>query len=98
VLPADGIGASPRVEGASPDTLPKTYETSTGTDMNDGPQTLITVGLLMVFVGFLMIRKTRAKPLKFLFITLMTLRVAAWIFVLGLLAIFLGVAALNQPA
>jgi hypothetical protein len=64
--------------------------------MQEGPQTLITVGLLMVFVGFLLIRKTRTKPVRFLFITLMTLRIAVWIFVLGLLAILLGFAALNQ--
>jgi LPXTG-motif cell wall-anchored protein len=64
--------------------------------MNRGPQAFTAAGLLMVFIGFLLIRKTRRKPLKFLFITLMTLRLALWIFGLGVLAIVLGVAASQQ--
>jgi hypothetical protein len=65
--------------------------------MDEGPRALIAAGLLMVFVGFLLIRKTRRQPWRFLFITLMTLRLALWIFALGALAIVLGVAALRQP-
>jgi hypothetical protein len=65
--------------------------------MRQGPQAFMAAGLLMVFVGYLLIRKTRRQPLKFLFITLMTLRLALWIFGLGVLAIVLGVAANQQP-
>jgi hypothetical protein len=66
--------------------------------MQEEIRTLITIGLLMAVVGFLLIRKTRTKPVRFLFFTLVTLRVAVWIFVLGVLAIVLGFVALNQPA
>ena len=65
--------------------------------MDEGARALIAAGVLMMFVGYLLIRKTRLKPLRFLFITLMTLRLALWIFGLGLLAIVLGIAASRQP-
>jgi hypothetical protein len=65
--------------------------------MTQGEQAFVSVGLLMVFVGYLLIRRTRRKPLKLLFVTLVTLRMAWWIFGLGILAILLGVAASGQP-
>jgi hypothetical protein len=80
-------GAEGSRRGASPDTLP---------GMDEGPRTLITIGLLTAFVGFLLVTKTRKKPLRFLFITLMTFRLALWIFALGVLAVVLGWAALRQ--
>jgi len=64
--------------------------------MNRGPQAFTAAGLLMVFVGYLLIRRTRRKPLRFLFITFMTFRIALWIFGLGVLAIVLGVAGSQQ--
>jgi hypothetical protein len=65
--------------------------------MTEGERALVAAGLLMAFVGYLLIRKTRKTSWKFLFITLMTLRLAAWIFALGLLAIVLGVLSARQP-